>query len=58
LNKAKFTAILKEAVGNDRILAVDLQSLDDCEEFQKKTGKCDMRTFAEFMKKLRKGVKR
>jgi ArsR family transcriptional regulator len=56
--KRRLLAVLKEALGSDRILAVDLQSLDDCEKFQRKTGKCDMRTFSEFMKKRRKGVKR
>ena len=35
-------------------LQADLESLTDCAEFQKKTGKCDMKTFLAFMEKKRK----
>ncbi len=49
--RRKIIAILREALKSDSILTDDLRSLRDCEEFQKKTGKCDMRTFADFMKK-------
>jgi DNA-binding transcriptional ArsR family regulator len=44
------TAILK----GDTMLAIDIQSLADCEQFQKKTGKCDMKTFREFINRKRK----
>ena len=47
----KIVALLKEALMSDRILADDLKSLKDCEEFRKKTGRCDMKTFSDFMKK-------
>ena len=47
----KIVALLKETLMSDRILADDLKSMKDCEEFQKKTGRCDMKTFSEFMKK-------
>ncbi len=50
----KIIATLREALKSDSILTNDLRSLRDCEEFQKKTGKCDMRTFADFMKKKKK----
>lgn len=46
--------LLKETLKGDRILLDDLRSLRDCEEFQKKTGKCDMKTFAEYMSKSRR----
>jgi ArsR family transcriptional regulator len=50
----KIVGVLREAMKSDRILAEDLRSLMDCDEFQKKTGRCDMKTFADFMKR-RKG---
>jgi len=45
------TAILKHELNGDRTIREDLQSLADCHGFQKVTGKCDMETFLEFMKK-------
>lgn len=50
----KAVDLLKESLKGDSILAEDLGSLRDCEEFQKKTGRCDMKTFSEFMKSTRK----
>jgi ArsR family transcriptional regulator len=50
----RIIASLKHALREDRVLGEDLKSLMDCEEFQKKTGKCDMKTFREFMSKRRK----
>jgi ArsR family transcriptional regulator len=46
--------LLKDTLNGDRILSEDLRSLRDCEEFQKKTGKCDMKTFSDYMSKSRK----
>ena len=46
--------LLKETLKGDRILSEDLRSLRDCEEFQKKTGKCDMKTFSDYMSKSRR----
>ncbi len=43
-------SILKELLKNDRVLLKDIKSLKECEDFQKKTGKCDMETFKAFMK--------
>ncbi len=45
---------LKSELKEDRKLLEDLKSLSDCSEFQKLTGKCDMKTFLSFMEK-RKG---
>jgi ArsR family transcriptional regulator len=50
----KIVGVLREAMKSDSILAEDLRSLSDCEEFQKKTGRCDMKTFSDFMKRKRK----
>jgi len=48
-------SVLKELLKDDRVLLKDFRSLKECEEFQKKTGKCDMETFKAFMKqKIRK----
>jgi ArsR family transcriptional regulator len=41
--------LLKDLLKSDKILLSDLKSLRDCEEFQKRTGKCDMRTLSDFM---------
>ena len=51
---ARIIALLKETLRDDRILTEDLGSLRECEEFQKKTGKCDMKTFSEYMAKRRR----
>ncbi len=45
----KIIGSLKEVMKTDCTLAADLESLRDCEEFQRKTGKCDMKTFTDFM---------
>ncbi len=50
----KIVTLLKEALKSDSILAEDLRSLRDCELFQKKTGRCDMKTLYEFMKTRKK----
>lgn len=54
----RLVALLKDALRSDRMLATDLESLEDCQEFQKKTGKCDMKTFSDFMNRRRKAGKR
>jgi len=51
---ARMIELLKETLEGDRILSEDARSLRDCEEFQKKTGKCDMKTFSEYMSKGRR----
>ncbi len=40
---------LKEMAESDRTFSGDIASLAACEEFQKKTGRCDMKTFREFL---------
>jgi len=51
---SRLVELLRETLNGDRILSEDLRSLRDCEEFQKKTGKCDMKTFSDYMSKSRK----
>jgi ArsR family transcriptional regulator, arsenate/arsenite/antimonite-responsive transcriptional repressor len=51
---ARLVELLKETLEDDKILSEDTRSLRDCEEFQKKTGKCDMKTFSEYMSKSRR----
>lgn len=46
-------SVLKAELNDDKKIVDDLRSLADCREFQKKTGKCDMKTFLSFMKKQR-----
>ena len=50
---SKIVSLLKTELKGDKRLESDLKSLSDCYEFQKKTGKCDMKTFLSFMKKQR-----
>lgn len=50
--------ILKEGLRSDITLKTDLKSLSDCNEFQKKTGKCDMKTFLSFMDKKKRQIRK
>ncbi len=48
-------SVLKELLKDDRVLQRDVRSLKECQDFQKRTGKCDIETFKAFMKqKIRK----
>jgi ArsR family transcriptional regulator len=55
---AKILDILLDELRDDVTFRSDLDSLKDCAEFQKKTGKCDMKTFLKFMEKKRKKKRR
>lgn len=46
--------IVRADLAADPVFHVDMANLVDCREFQKKAGKCDMKTFLEFMEKQRK----
>ena len=46
--------LLKDALKADKMLRGDLRSLRECEDFQKRTGKCDMKTFSAYLGKKRK----
>jgi len=51
---SRLVELLKETLKGDRILAEDHRSLGECQEFQRKTGKCDMKTFSDYMSKSRR----
>ena len=47
-------AVLRKQLKEDAKLAEDLRTLKDCQEFQRKAGACDMKTFLAFMEQQRK----
>jgi DNA-binding transcriptional ArsR family regulator len=47
-------SVLKDLLKDNDVLLKDFGSLKECEEFQKRTGRCDMETFKAFMKQKRK----
>ena len=47
-------SVLRELLKDDKVLIKDFKSLKECEDFQKRTGKCDMETFKAFMKQKKK----
>ncbi|MBI5076394.1 MAG: metalloregulator ArsR/SmtB family transcription factor [Nitrospirae bacterium] len=47
----KVIDLLQELTRADKAFSGDQLSLKDCEEFQKKAGKCDMKTLKEFMQR-------
>ena len=47
----KLIDLLKDLAEGDTTFSGDITSLAECEEFQKEIGKCDMKTFREFMKR-------
>ena len=55
---ASLVKLLRNALGGDETHERDLQSLGDCTEYQKKTGKCSMETFLEFMERKKRSRKK
>ncbi len=49
----KILAIIRAELKNNHIMVQDLGSLADCQDFQKKSGRCDVKSFMEFMEKQR-----
>ena len=49
---------LQKALKHDDTLKKDIETLQECTEFQKLTGRCDMKTFMDFMKKRRQKLRR
>ena len=47
-------AIVKNELLDNSLFKDDLQSLKDCTEYQKKTGKCDMQTFLAYIKQRKR----
>ncbi len=50
--------ILRNSLSDDEVLKQDMATLKECTEFQKLTGRCDMETFREFMKRKRQKLRR
>ena len=51
---ADLMTILKSELSDNALFQSDLRSLKDCTEYQKKTGKCDMETFLNYMQQKKK----
>jgi ArsR family transcriptional regulator len=51
---ANLLDIITKELKDDKTFLVDLKTLADCYEYQKKSGKCDMKTFLAFMEEKRK----
>lgn len=41
--------VVSDVLKDDRLMAADITSLGECQEFQKKTGKCGMETYLAYM---------
>lgn len=54
----RFIKFLQEMTAGDGTYAEDMNSLKDCEAFQKKAGRCDMKTLQEFMQRKTVNIKR
>ena len=50
--------VLRTCLKDNDTLKQDLRSLSDCTDFQKTTGKCDMKSLMQYMKKNRKANNR
>ncbi len=50
--------LLRHWLADDEVMKRDLETLQECTEFQKLTGRCDMETFREFMKRKRQKLRR
>ncbi|MEW5746776.1 MAG: metalloregulator ArsR/SmtB family transcription factor [Nitrospirota bacterium] len=48
--QAALLSMMRKFLKDDTIAVKDMVSLRECEEFQKKTGKCDMETFLSYMR--------
>jgi len=51
---AKFLDAFREALETDETLREDREALVECTEFQKIAGRCDMKTYTEFLEKRKK----
>jgi ArsR family transcriptional regulator, arsenate/arsenite/antimonite-responsive transcriptional repressor len=54
---ASLVQLLRKELRDSETRLNDLQSLGDCTEYQKKTGKCDMKTFLQFMRQKKRSRK-
>jgi ArsR family transcriptional regulator len=49
----KILNIIRAELKDDPVMVQDLTSLMDCQDFLKKSGRCDMKSFLEFMEQQR-----
>ena len=49
----KIINVIKAELKEDPVMVQDLGALSDCQSFQKKSGRCDMKTFLAFMEQQR-----
>ncbi len=49
----KIVLLLKELLKTDKMLLADLKTMKECEEFQRNSGRCDMKTLSDFMARKR-----
>ncbi|NOY39067.1 MAG: winged helix-turn-helix transcriptional regulator [Nitrospirae bacterium] len=59
-DKKAIMKLLRSQIKDYTMIQKDMETLQECTEFQKMTGKCDMKTFTEFLKKrkAKKGGRR
>lgn len=48
-NQTLLIKMLKKLLANDKTLKKDIKSLSECSEYQKKTGKCGLKAYVEYM---------
>jgi ArsR family transcriptional regulator len=46
--------MLRQELSSSRQIKKDLRSLQECTEYQKKTGKCDMQTYLAYMRRKKR----
>ncbi len=51
-----FIEVLKRSLRDDEVFVRDRKVLVECTEFQKRTGRCDMKAFREFMDRIKGGL--
>jgi DNA-binding transcriptional ArsR family regulator len=51
---AQIMRLLRILLKGDKDILSDLKTLDECMEFQKKTGSCNMKTFLAYMRQRKK----
>ncbi len=59
-DKKAIMKLLRSRTKDYALIQKDMETLQECTEFQKMTGKCDMKTFTEFLekRKAKKGGRR
>lgn len=53
--QAVLIQMLREILKDDETLKADIESLRECTEYQKATGKCGLKAYVEFMQNKKRG---